>query len=169
MESLALGISVDAKVGAAAGLFVLLGLLLISGVRHGLIRRELRQRKGWLVMPARELDPSKEEVSQFALMLGRARGAVQARLLRPSAAVRIHLQSHADGQVRYLLAAPRVGGLVVERAMYRQVELRRLDDPSAVLDPEALVPDADLLDPSLARLAKTPPDPLDATDPEAHS
>ena len=53
--------------------------------------------------------------------------------------------------------------------MYRQVELRRLDDPSDLLGPEALVPDAELLDPSVVRAAKTAPVPRGDTDSEGSS
>jgi hypothetical protein len=119
---------------------LLLGLLL--AVRLGLIRRELRRRVGWRVRPARELDPSKEDVAQFARQLGRARGAVQGRLLRPSAAVRVRLRSVGDGGLQYEMDAPRIGALVVERAMYRRAELERLGGVVAGGD---VVPDVELL------------------------
>lgn len=112
-------------------------------VRHGLIRRELAGRVSWRVRPSRELDPSREEVAQFARQLARARGAVRVRLLRPAAAVRVQLRSVGDGGMEYTLSAPRIGAGVIERAMYRRAELERLEGGRPM--DEAVVPDVPLL------------------------
>jgi hypothetical protein len=154
MESLALAITTDVRVGATAGLLALLGLLCLC-VRAELIRRELAQRRRWLVEPARELDPSEQDVRHFAMQLGRARGSVQARMLKPSAGTRIVLQSIGDGQVRYVLETPRAGAGVLEGAMYRKVELRRAGDREEPAGPPSgLMPDVDLLS---AAAADQPP------------
>lgn len=134
MSSLALAIAVaDFEPWLWRGLVGLLVLaVVVLTLREWMIRRALARRASWSVLAADEFDPGKEEVVRYALRLGRVHSRIRVHLLRPSAAIRLRLDSVPGGQMACVLVGPSDGALILRAAMFDQVELRDLsDDPAA--------------------------------------
>lgn len=119
-------------------------VILLAGLRVALTRRALRNRVGWVALPADEFDPALEDVSRFAFQLTRTRRAILGWFERPASAVRISLRSAGEGQMLYALEGPGHARSMLRSATYDRVQLHDPED----LDLTALALTADVGDAS---------------------
>ncbi len=114
--------------------FVLLAARLVA------VRRGLRDRVRFQLIPTPSFDPSDEAVVRFASSLSRSRRALRGILDAAASAVRVRLDTDQDGRLRYSLEAPARSraALRVAASAYGEVELVALpteafdDDESPV-------------------------------------
>lgn len=121
-------------------LLVALVAVAVFSLRQALIKRSLRDRKSWAVLPADEFDPVEEDVRRFALAMGRVYGRIRTRFLRPSAAVRFRLETVPEGQMMFVVDGPAAGRTALP--MFGRCELQDLATLEVVGGPDVpLLPD----------------------------
>lgn len=109
---------------------VLSGVALIwSLLRAAATRRALRadRRVRLVLLPTETFDPRPEEVSRFSAQLSRARRTVLGSLDRPAQAVRIRLDSIANGQCVYRVEGSRRAESVLRLSGYAEVDVRPVE------------------------------------------
>lgn len=95
-------------------------LLLLA--RAVLVRRAQRGRVAKQLVPADDMDASREDVLLYALALDGTRQRLLAQFLRPAAAVRVTL-GQTRGDLSYGVSVPRAGLPVLRSAVYAKVDL----------------------------------------------
>jgi hypothetical protein len=162
-----LSLDLSLLTAAAPWLFASVAVLVIALIARAVAtRRTLRSRARLVVVPADEFDPSPEAVVRFAAQLSRVRRRVRGWLDRRASAVRIRIETDADGRLAYLLEVPQHGAGVVRSALrsYEGIELRDPDTVAATRAGDASTARAELVlaRPSVEPLARLglDPDPL---------
>jgi hypothetical protein len=92
------------------------------------VRRALRERVRFLLIPTDTFDPPDEAVLRFASALGRVRRPVWGKLDGPASAIRVELDQDTEGQLRYSIELPARARAVLRTAVapYGEVELREM-------------------------------------------
>lgn len=146
---------------------ILAGLVALLLVRLVVIRRALRHRVRYLLLPADTFDPSPEAVARFAAGLVRSRRLLAGFLDAPASAVRVQLDADPDGQLRYVVELPEHARAALRTAAsaYGAVDLREIEPAAGTwLGSRVCVARAELVlsRPSIEplRAAGLDPDPL---------
>lgn len=92
------------------------------------VRRALRERVRFLLIPTDTFDPPDEAVLRFASALGRVRRPVWGKLDGPASAIRVELDQDTEGQLRYSIELPARARAILRTAVapYGEVELREM-------------------------------------------
>ncbi|HXE45399.1 MAG TPA: hypothetical protein VN635_09375 [Conexibacter sp.] len=112
----------------------LVGLVALLLVRRLVVRRALRHRVRYLLLPADTFAPTPEAVARFAAGLVRSRRLLAGFFDAPASAVRVQLDTDADGRLRYVVELPAHARAALRTAAsaYGAAELREI----APTDPE---------------------------------
>jgi hypothetical protein len=120
---------------ALAGAVVLLALgVLVLAVRWVACRRTLAGRVTVVLIPTDGFAPAVETVLRFAAGLGRARRLLRGSLDAPASAVRVCLDTDADGRLRYTVTLPGHAARALRTAVGAfgdDVEIGELEEPPA--------------------------------------
>jgi hypothetical protein len=109
---------------------VVLGLVAVVA-RRAACRRALRRRARYALVPTDRFAPDVETVLRFASGLARARRTLGARFYAPASAVRVALDTDADGRLRYSVTVPEYATRALRTAagaFGQDVELIAVDD-----------------------------------------
>jgi hypothetical protein len=112
---------------------LLAGLLALLLTRHLLTARTLRDRLGFLIVPADSFDPDPEAVLRFAAGLVRVRRLLAGFFDARASAVRIRLDTDPDGRLRYTIEIPAHARTALRTALagYDGVQLHEVTDEPA--------------------------------------
>jgi hypothetical protein len=145
----------------------LVGLVALLLVRLVVVRRALRHRVRFLLLPADSFDPADEAVARFAAGLVRSRRLLAGIFDAPASAVRVQLDTDDADRLRYVVELPAHARAALRTAAsaFGGVELREVDPPAGSwLGSRASVARAELVlsRPSVEplRAAALDPDPL---------
>lgn len=130
LAQLAVGHPVVPMATAAAGLGAMLARLVA-------VRRTLRRRVRFTLVPSDSFDPSPQTVASFAGQLARARRVLRDWLDGPGCAVRVLIDHGGDGVLRYALEAAQRDRrvLLAAASLYPEVQLIEQTDRRAPAPP----------------------------------